>query len=220
MNSILVPSDFSGNATSALRYAILLSRQLKTSLIVFHCSHISAYALTAASTEEQMSLLIKQDEKDKLEKLQEQVNKAYKYLDINKIPTSTKCLVEYNPMVVENTIDIAQQYNADLIIMGTHGATGIKKFFFGSNTSIMISKSPVPVLAVPDNYKFVPWQSIVFSSDLQNLAQELNNLIPFAKGSKAALEILYLDYGIDLDDTKTKNTIPKKKPWTLVKYLN
>ena len=221
MNSILVPSDFSGNATSALRYAIQLSRQLKTSLVVFHCSHISAYALTAASTEEQMSLLLKEDEQDKLEKLQEQVTKAYKYLDIKKIPASTKCVVEYNPLVVENTIDVARQYHADLIIMGTHGATGIKKFFFGSNTSIMISKSPVPVLAIPDNYKYVAWQNIVFSSDLQNLAHELNLLIPFAKGSKAVLEILYLDYGIDLDDTKNSQAeaLINKMPYKKIKLI-
>ena len=221
MNSILVPSDFSDNATAALRYAILLSREFKTSLIVFHCSHISAYALTGAGTEEKMRLLIKEDEQNKMEKLQKQVNKAYKYLDIKEIPATTKCLVEYNPMVVENTIDVALQYNADLIIMGTHGATGIKKFFFGSNTSIMISKSPVPVLAIPDNYKFSPWKSIVFSSDLQNLAQELNKLIPFAKSSETLLEILYLDYGIDLDDKKTNQAeaLIKNMPYKKIQLV-
>ena len=221
MTTLLVPSDFSANATAALRYAIQLNRFLKSTLIVFHCSHISAYALTAASTKEQMNLLLKEDEQDKLEKLQDQVQKAYKYLDIKKIPASTKCLVEYNPMVVENTIDVAKKNDAGLIIMGTHGATGIKKFFFGSNTSIMISKSPVPVLAIPGNYTYAPLQTIVFSSDLQNLPFELNLLLPFAIANKAAIDVLYLDYGIDTDSKKINNaeTLILKTPYKKIKLV-
>ena len=58
MPSIIVPSDFSKNSTVALRYAIQLCKISKLDLIVFHASHISAYALSAASTEEQMTLLL------------------------------------------------------------------------------------------------------------------------------------------------------------------
>lgn len=205
IETIVVPSDFSKNASSALRYAIQISKKLKRRLIVFHCSHLSAYSLSAANTEAQMSELIQQDELDKREKLVEQVKKAYQQLGINKIPTSTLCLVEFNPMVVENTIEVAQKYNAGLIIMGTHGASGIKKFFFGSNTSIMISKSDIPVLAVPENYKFVPIETISFASDLENLSEELKRLLPFVEALKARLEIVYLDYGLDSSNKKRKN---------------
>ncbi|RYF88616.1 MAG: universal stress protein, partial [Chitinophagaceae bacterium] len=82
MSTILVPTDFSKNASSALRYAIQLSKQMGSNLIVFHCSQMSAYALSAATTEEQMTLLLKEDEENKMEKLQQQVNKAYDKLDM------------------------------------------------------------------------------------------------------------------------------------------
>jgi nucleotide-binding universal stress UspA family protein len=204
MSTIVVPSDFSKNANAALRYAIMLSGQMKSELVVFHSSHISAYALSAAASEEQMTRLLKEDEMHKMEKLQDQVSKAYKNMEIKKIPPGIRYMVEFNPLMVERTIEIAKENNADLIVMGTHGASGITKFFFGSNTSIMISKSPVPVLAIPENYDFAPLKNIVFASDLENISVELNLLLPFAKSTKSTINVLYLNYGIDADDHKIK----------------
>ena len=207
MPSIIVPSDFSKNSTIALRYAIQLCKISKLDLIVFHASHISAYALSAASTEEQMTLLLQEDETSKMEKLQDQVNKAYKYLNIAKIPAGTRLLVQYSPMVVERTLELATEQKASMIIMGTHGATGINKFFFGSNTSVMISKSDIPVLAIPENYKWNAPKDILFASDLENMGKELKQLLPFAVSTKANIRVLYLDYGIDADDKKMKKAL-------------
>lgn len=207
MPSIIVPSDFSKNSTIALRYAIQLCKISKSDLIVFHASHISAYALSAASTEEQMTLLLQEDETSKMEKLQDQVNKAYKYLNVAKIPAGTRLLVQYSPMVVERTLELAIEQKASMIIMGTHGATGINKFFFGSNTSVMISKSDIPVLAIPENYKWNAPKDILFASDLENIGKELKQLLPFAVSTKANIRVLYLDYGIDADDKKMKKAL-------------
>jgi nucleotide-binding universal stress UspA family protein len=202
MSTILVPSDFSKNANAALRYAIKLAKQIKSELLIFHCSHISAYALSAATSEAEMAKLLNEDEEHKMEKLQEQVTKAYKAWDINKIPSTTRCIVSYNPMMVEKTIEIARENNAGLIVMGTHGASGITKFFFGSNTSVMISKSPVPVLAIPEAYKYTPLETVVFASDLERFEAELARLLPFVKATNTKLSVIYLDYGLDTDSSK------------------
>jgi nucleotide-binding universal stress UspA family protein len=124
-------------------------------------------------------------------------------------------------MVVENTIEVAEKYNAGLIIMGTHGATGIRKFFFGSNTSIMISKSDIPVLAIPENAKYSAIDNISFASDLENIAEELKRLLPFVEALKARLNIIYLDYGLDSGNTKKKNAeaIIKKSPYKKIELL-
>jgi nucleotide-binding universal stress UspA family protein len=184
-----------------------LCKITKLDLIVFHASHISAYALSAASTEEQMTLLLQEDETSKMEKLQDQVNKAYKYLNVAKIPAGTRLLVQYSPMVVERTLELATEQKASMIIMGTHGATGINKFFFGSNTSVMISKSDIPVLAIPENYKWNAPKDILFASDLENMGKELKQLLPLAISVKANIRVLYLDYGIDADDKKMKKAL-------------
>lgn len=204
MPTILVPSDFSKNASSALLFAIQLCDQINHDLIVFHCSHISAYALSAASSEEQMAQLLKEDEDNKMEKLQKQVHEAYQYLQRSEVPASTKCIVSYNQLVVEKTLQVADEFKVGYIIMGTHGATGITKFFFGSNTSIMISKSPIPVLAIPENYTYAPIENILFTSDLQNLSNELGRLIPFAQANDSNITILHFDYGLEPCESKIK----------------
>jgi len=202
MATILVPTDFSDNATAALRYAIRLSEQMHAKIIVFHCSFISAYALSAATSEHQMTQIIEDDELHKLEKLQLQVKKAYQYWGKEDVPGSTECIVSYNPMVVEKTLEVARSSHADLVVMGTHGASGIAKFFFGSNTSIMISRSNIPVLAIPETYEYSPLEKIAFASDLHDLSAELKQLIPFARVNDAEVNVLYFDYGIDADDDK------------------
>lgn len=221
IEAIVIPSDFSKNASSALRYAIMLSKKLKAKLIVFHCSHMSAYSLSAAGTEAAMSALLKEDEQDKLKKLRLQVKKSYNQAGYDKVPDSTLCVVEFNPMVVENTIELARKYNAGLIVMGTHGASGIKKFFFGSNTSIMIAKSDIPIMAIPENYKLSSPDTITFASDLENVSVELRTLMPLVTAFKSTLEIVYLDYGLDLTNTKRKHAeaVIKKIPYKKIELV-
>jgi nucleotide-binding universal stress UspA family protein len=203
MQTILVPSDFSKNAGTALRYGIRLSRLLKCRLAVFHCTHQTPYTVLAAANEEEMELMIRKDEEEKKKKLTKDVHTAYKYLGYDGIPSTTKVIVQFHPLFIEKTIDVAAQLKADLIVMGTHGASGISKVFFGSNTSVMISKSPVPVLAIPEKIKYRNIDTIVYSSDLENVEKELSRIIPFAKALQAAIEILHIDYGNDYGNKKT-----------------
>lgn len=218
MSTVLVPTDFSKNATAALRYAIQLCKQMESDLIVFHCSHISAYALSSATTEEQMSLLLSEDEAHKMEKLQDQVDKAYKHEEM-KVPDSTRLVVSYNPMFIEKTLEIAKENKVSLIVMGTHGASGITKFFFGSNTSVMISKSDIPVMAIPESQEYEGIDEVVFASDLQSFSFELTQLMPFAQATKCTINVLYMDYHLDPDGIKIKaaQDIIEKMPYKKIK---
>jgi len=206
MNTILVPSDLSKNATTALRYAIRLSGIMKARLVVFHCANIRPYVFAAAAaSEEQVTLLLKEEESFKRKKLQSQVSKAYKYLGIKKIPATTKIIVETNPIVVDNILAVAEKEHTGLIVSGTHGATGLNRFFFGSNTANLICKSTIPVLAIPGKYKFTRVKDIVLSSDLENIGEELSRLIPIAKTLKVNIDVLYMDYGVDTKQVHIKN---------------
>jgi nucleotide-binding universal stress UspA family protein len=50
-------------------------------------------------------------------------------------------------------IKFAKQEKADLIVMGTHGRTGIEHVFFGSVAEKVLRNSPFPVLVIPDRKK-------------------------------------------------------------------
>lgn len=204
MKTILVTHDFSKNSNVALRYAVRLNQLLKYKLIVFHCTFQSPYTILKAKTEDEREALISLDEKNKTLLLKQKVLAAYKYIDIPKIPSSTYVFAQFNPMFTEKTLEIARSNKVELIIMGTHGASGLNKFFFGSNTSSMISISDIPVLAVPVSYRHKKIKTLLYSSDIKSLKDELPSVVEFAKPLNAKIEILYLDYGIDYNNINLK----------------
>lgn len=193
MKTILVPTDFSKNAITALRYAIRLAGVTNAGLYVLHCFHFSSYKHLASESEEQRNLIIEQTRKEQMVKLQKHVHKAYKSLRLA-IKPSTELEVEFNPFVVEETIRVAQKIKASLIVMGTHGATGIQKFLFGSNTANMVAKSPLPVLAIPESYRYKPLKKLLFCSDLTHLKSELLKVTVFTKELGATVGLLHIDY--------------------------
>lgn len=204
MNAILVPTDFSKNADKALKYAIRLTQLMKCRLILVHGFQMTAYTLDPAKSEEQREEIIKKESEKCLKELQKQVVAAYHSLDIQKIPSTTKLLVEFTPFIVEKIIEEARKYSIKLIVMGTHGASGLKKLFFGSTTSIMISKSEIPVLAIPENYRYREIEKMAYASDFENMGVELEQVIPFAKGVGAHIDVVHLDYGLDSSGAQEK----------------
>lgn len=192
MKTILVPTDFSKNALNALKYAVKLADSAGAKLIVFHCSHQPANVLMEATTPSARELLIKEDIAEKKAALADHVGKAMKMIETGLKP---KLLVESNPFVVENILEVSSKNRVSLIVMGTHGATGLEKVLFGSNTSELISKSDIPVLAIPDRFRFREIKKIVFATDLQDFTGELKRIMPFGKALDVPVEVLYMDYG-------------------------
>ena len=205
MKSILIPSDFSSNAVSALRYAIQLGQRSGADLVVYHCSNIVGLTMPAAAPEVMVETMIAGDEENKQQRLEQQVKETYESLGIAEMPAGTKVVVEFSPLVVESVIEQAKQTGADLIVMGTHGSSGLEKFFFGSNTSSVIAKSPVPVLAIPEKYTGNTFSKFCFCSDLEHIKEELDQLVPLLADLSATLDILYFDYGKDPSHALLRN---------------
>ena len=74
-------------------------------------------------------------------------------------PTSINALELHYEVVVgkpaQQILRTAQKFRCDLILMSTHGLTGLRKLFFGSTTERVLRKTTVPVLAVPPDYEGV-----------------------------------------------------------------
>ncbi|RYF88628.1 MAG: universal stress protein, partial [Chitinophagaceae bacterium] len=134
MKKMLVPSDFSDNSLVALTYAIELSKVTGASLAVFHCLLPSSDLVFASLDELSREQQAQKELKLVSEQLRNQVSEAYRKLGMT-VPHSTQVGVEINPLVVEKIMDVALTQHADLIVMGTHGASGFRGRLFGSNTS-------------------------------------------------------------------------------------
>ena len=192
MRPILVPSDFSGNSTTALRYAIRLAAIWKTSVLVIHCSPYPANPEYISGSPEEKKRILDREAESVMKKLQKQVGAAYHYLG-RKLDPETRVSVFFNPMIVEQLIATAKAKSVGLIVLGSHGATGLKKLLFGSTASLLIAKSPLPVLAIPQQYRYRKIKSLAYASDLDNLKPELKKIIEFAEPLKAGIGIVHFE---------------------------
>jgi nucleotide-binding universal stress UspA family protein len=231
IKTILVPVDFSSGSNNALRYALQFAALTKSKIVVFHSNYLPTLF---PSTE--LKKIYEQSEGRKQLMLEYVVDKLCKKYKLKK-PDNINYMVMRETKVVDNILSAAETCKADLIVMGTHGATGFKKILFGSNTAGVVSKSSIPVLAIPQRHKFKKIESIVYASDLKNMGHELKALLPIAEPFDATIEILYLDYwdkGIDdkqqmeIDKALKRNSYKKielvhKKVSihkTMIDYLN
>jgi Universal stress protein family len=109
---------------------------------------------------------------------------------------NTKFVVNRSPSVLESISETINEQFIDLIIIGTHGATGFRKIFLGSNAASIIEQSYCPVLAIPNKYKFNGIKTIAYAcSDLDNLQNELKKIIPMAQKIEASIQIFHIVSG-------------------------
>lgn len=216
MKNILVPTDFSANSTKALRFAIKLAQKNNSKLHVIHQTSVLELAPDSAFTG-----LYMPSHEDQVDYLQGELNKFVNKLKRSlKLPADNKMIsAEIVPGVGTSDILVqsAKRLKADCIIMGSTGASGLKRLFIGSVAAQVIEKSPVPVIVIPDNFRQKDIRKIGYSSDLSNVENELNTLLPIAKALDAEVEIFHIQPTfptthafMDFDPEKALPSIKKK----------
>ena len=144
IKSIVVPTDFSQQSQSAVARAIMLARQNGASIHLIHAvgfPHlITPYEVPLPSGVWEG---IRDSAKAKLEELRKEI-------ETRGVETVTGEISESeNPVP---TIDAAvKAHSADLIVMGTHGHSGLKHAFLGSVAERTLRGVACPVLAVKED---------------------------------------------------------------------
>lgn len=156
MKKILIPTDFSPVADNALEFALEFNKKVNAEILVFH-----SFFIPISATE--IPIVIPTDIELKTEAIGLLNKLKSKFL--NRYPQNHFSLEVHEGVPEFEIVDAAKKYKCDLIIMGTHGASGMKKFFIGSNTASVIDKSVLPVIAVPENGKIKGLKKIVFASN-------------------------------------------------------
>lgn len=163
MKKIIIPVDFSEHSEYALEAASSLAKKFDSELIVLHMLELSNAIITAANdvlTEEAVFYL----------KLAEQKFEAFldkPYLEGLKVTPIVKHF-----KVWSEVNEVANQHNASLIVMGSHGASGIKEVLVGSNTEKVVRHSDIPVLIIKHNPILLDFENGVFASDFSDEAIE------------------------------------------------
>jgi nucleotide-binding universal stress UspA family protein len=165
MKKILVPCDFSKQAINAYRNALDLAAQSKGTIHVLHVIELPILHDTVL-------MPVLNFEEELLKELQENAIKEFKKLKDKYSADGVRVAFDVRFGAVTNTIqDYIKEKSIDLVIMGSHGASGAREFFIGSNAEKMVRNSPVPVLILKDYYKG-PVKKIVFPNTLDTENQE------------------------------------------------
>lgn len=208
MNTIIVPTDFSLNAENAIRYAIQLARQRNIKIVYAHI-----YSTPIITSEAGLVYVdsLSESIKQKAERtLSENIDKIYNSLGMNRNLLLSEFEVVEALTISSGLEKIIKKYKADIVIMGTHGATGLKKIFLGSNAVDVIENIDIPVLTVPGNSSYNNFSSIAYASDFKDIDTEMGAVIDFAKLFEANLNVIHIDYSKSIKDFDNISPILQK----------
>jgi nucleotide-binding universal stress UspA family protein len=142
---ILFCTDFSENAHWAFTYALNIAKTYGGELLILHVIHEPVYLYTDEFAPYLTSEALEAIEVSEKEKMDREL-KTY-YLEKMDGFKSYRVLVKKGVPFYE-IIQIAREKSVDLIVMGTHGRTGLDHILFGSTAERVVRKSPSPVLTV------------------------------------------------------------------------
>lgn len=185
MKKIIVPIDFSKYSEYALKTAALLSKKTEVVIYALHMLDIQEVNLSQSPdySQQKVVFFLKLAEKRFKEFLQKDYLKGIKVIPIIK---HYKVFKELN--------EIAKEVKGDLVIMGSHGASGLKEFFIGSNAEKVIRYSDVPVLVVKNELKDVDFMDIVFATDFsENSIPAFKNMLHSLDFLNAKKHLLYVN---------------------------
>jgi len=205
MKNILLPTDFSPNADNALNFAVEIARKIKGNLILLHAYSVQlidpnmpAEIYLSAYQEEEKSA------KENLEELSKRISESNKDIKGNNIFT-TEAIVTQG-LVVDEVLSLIKDFKIDIVIMGTHGASGITEMILGSNAASIIEKASVPVLAIPGNAVYKEINNLVYAyDDIKSGLPSFKWLLEFAKIYDSEITLLHIiESGKDTADLNQK----------------
>lgn len=139
LRHILVPFDFSEGAKLALEHAIGFARQFDARITLLHIVHLPYFGSgfgpgDAAS----ITARLESDASQQLDALAAEVKRQG-------VPAEALVRIGHP---ASDAVDVAQREGVALIVMGTHGRTGLKHVLLGSVAEHVVRHAPCPVLVI------------------------------------------------------------------------
>ncbi|MEX0289186.1 MAG: universal stress protein [Flavobacteriaceae bacterium] len=193
IKNILVATDFSNNAYSALFYATKLLAPEKCTFYLLNTytelTPLNGQLLPGFDIKK----LLKQLEAQSQEKL---TSTSHKIVRDTANPNHTFKVISQKGDLVKVIKEKLTELHIDLVIMGNKGLTAAADIFFGSNTIKVANKvSGCPILAIPGEYDFKMPEEIAFVTDFEKYCNKstLTPLLKIAELSKASIQVLHID---------------------------
>lgn len=176
MKTILATTDFTKSSIQAVRYAASLAVESGASLLVLHATHIPMVSDAYFDMRITLDELQKEDEKSLVKLVAEIQAEFGPGLKINK-----KLQIGFNTDVIKETV---KKGDISLVVMGIAHADRFSEVVFGSTSTALAGTVSCPVLIIPENTKYRPWNYVAFAFDQKN--------IPTGTGVRVLKEIISL----------------------------
>lgn len=193
MKNIIIPTDFSKNATEALDFAISNFNDADT---CFWLVHVYRLPYSGAVVSIDLDNLLKKDREEDLRGELKAIRAKFPGLQIQGHALQG--------MLVDIIAKIVKKESIDMIVMGTTGATGVKGILLGSNAANIVKNSNIPVLLFPTDCGVPSMKKVVFATDLEIVKgyETFQPIRQIVKKTGAELDILHLE---DVEDLPIDN---------------
>lgn len=159
-STVLVPVDYSEYSKLACRYAAKIANKSNSDICLFHSFYSPAFDLIELTGGVQTQQQLRADVTEKL--LESEQEEMQKFIEgLKEFPVfenfdESRLRYELKPGLAKDEIQsFASEINPFMVVMGTRGADKKSNSLLGSITEFEIKKLNVPVLAIPEGYKFI-----------------------------------------------------------------
>ncbi len=210
MKKIILPTDFSYNAYNAISYAMNLLKDEEATFYLLNTYTPAIYQteyLLHSPGQIGLGDIYQSESINQLEELKKQLEKEFKNPKHTIIAHSA-----FNILVDEVSAMVASE-EADLVIMGTQGATGAKEIFLGTHTVHVIKKATCPVIAIPADFDYEIPKKILFPTDyeVEYSEKQLVGLLNLSKIHNSSIEVIHISSGYNLTDLQLQNKATLEK---------
>ncbi len=164
MKRLLVPTDFSDTAKNALLVAAQLARKYDCEIYLLHMLELPLQYVDAIGSHSELPEAV-----FFMKLARKRFEDVMALTELKGIPTHE--VVKFN-QTFSGVIDACEENNIDLIVMGSHGISGFKEMFIGSNTEKVVRTSHIPVLVIKNHHEDFEISDFVFASDFENDSKE------------------------------------------------
>ena len=200
MKRILVPTDFSKHAEYALKVAAQIAKKNDGEIFLLHMLELPTTGNDALSRAHDIPELMffKNAAIKKLEDLMDE-----DYLEGIKVSE----VVQFE-LAFDGILKISKVNEVDLIVMGSHGASGYKEMFIGSNAETVVRNSEVPVLIIKAEEENFEVNDFVFASDFsEEIKKPFEKVVEFANKFDATLHLAMINTPNNFKPTSLSNQI-------------
>ncbi|MBO2543906.1 universal stress protein [Salegentibacter agarivorans] len=188
MKKILVPTDFSDTAEHALKIAAQLAKKHNSEIYLLHMLELPMQLIDPVAGGNSQNL----PESIFFMKLAHQ-----RFAKLMQRPFLKDIKVHETVMfhqAFDGIMEVSEDYDCDIIIMGSHGASGFKEMFIGSNTEKVVRSSHIPVLVIKNEHGNFEVENFIFATDADGSNKHtLEKAYNFAQLIEAKFHLLFIN---------------------------